>query len=407
MKPSHYYFLGTGSWFFSHGIQSVTFAWMVTIVLHESPEKVGIAQTAFLMPAMLFMLFGGSLADQYGGRIVALYGKLLAVLSVLALIVSFVMDNFSYTILLVFAVGMGIAQSLVTPARDGLLALIADGKIQRRVVQVSMMQFGVQMLGFVTASFADQAGAIIILLIQFTVLFLGMAAFKQLQIPETIPSKRDSSLFLHLFQSINTGFQTVRRSSSMLMVVTMNCATGMFFMGSYIVTIPLLLREFYGGTSTQLASLNVANALGLVLTIFCMLRLGDIHRQGRALILSSAFGAIVLATAGLNLGFPALVVSVFLWGMCGGMGMTMARTVMQEQAPPGQRARIMSFFSFSFMGAGPIGALFNGYMVQWFGAATAITSSCCAMLIMVTIIVLKSDLWRLDSRHREPESHAA
>ena len=138
-----------------------------------------------------------------------------------------------------------------------------------------------------------------------------------------------------------------------------------------------------------------------------MLRLGDIHRQGRALILSSAFGAIVLATAGLNLGFPALVVSVFLWGMCGGMSMTMARTVMQEQAPPGQRARIMSFFSFSFMGAGPIGALFNGYMVQWFGAATAITSSCCAMLIMVTIIVLKSDLWRLDSRHREPESHAA
>jgi len=141
--------------------------------------------------------------------------------------------------------------------------------------------------------------------------------------------------------------------------------------------------------------------------MFCMLRLGDIHRQGRALILASAFGAIVLATAGLNLGFPALVVSVFLWGMCGGMGMTISRTVMQERAPPGQRARIMSFFSFSFMGAGTIGALYNGYMVQWFGAATAIITSCCAVLIMVTIVILKSDLWRLDSRHWEPDSHTA
>lgn len=407
MKPSHYYFLGTGSWFFSHGIQSVTFAWLVTIVLHESPEKVGIAQMAFLLPALLLMLFGGSLADQYGGRIVALYGKLLAVLSVLALIVSFLLDHFSYTILLFFAVGMGIAQSLVTPARDGLLSLIADGKIQRRVVQVSMMQFGIQMLGFLTASFADQAGAVIILLIQFTVLFLGMAAFKQLQIPETTPVKRDSPLFQHLLQSINTGFQTVRRSSSMLMVVAMNCATGLFFMATYIVTIPLLLREFYGGTSTQLATLNTANALGLVLMIFCMLRFGDIHRQGRALILSSVFGAIVMSTMGLNLGFPALVVSIFLWGMCAGMGMTMSRTIMQEQAPPGQRARIMSFFSISFMGTGPIGALFNGYMVQWVGAATAIFFSCGALLVAVTIMVLKSDLWWLDSRHRETESQTA
>ncbi|MFT7138734.1 MAG: hypothetical protein ACI9B8_001151, partial [Sulfitobacter sp.] len=50
MKPLHYYFLGTGAWFLAYGIQSVAFAWLVTIVLAESPTMVGFAQMAFLLP---------------------------------------------------------------------------------------------------------------------------------------------------------------------------------------------------------------------------------------------------------------------------------------------------------------------------------------------------------------------
>ena len=38
--------------------------------------------------------------------------------------------------------------------------------------------------------------------------------------------------------------------------------------------------------------------------------------------------------------------------------------IMQEQAPDALRGRVMSFYSFSFMGAGPVGALFSGYLVK-------------------------------------------
>ena len=37
---------------------------------------------------------------------------------------------------------------------------------------------------------------------------------------------------------------------------------------------------------------------------------------------------------------------------------------MQEQAPANQRGRVMSFHSLSFMGAGPVGALLCGYLVE-------------------------------------------
>ncbi|MDA0788735.1 MAG: MFS transporter [Proteobacteria bacterium] len=403
MDARHYYFLGTGSWFFSHGIQTVIFAWLVTIVLRESPDMVGIAQMTFLAPAMVLMLVGGSLADQYGGRPVVIGGQMLAAVAVFLLAVCIALDRFTYTVLLLFAITMGCAQALVTPARDGLLALVAEGRIQRRVVQASLIQFAVQMLGFVAASYADRTGATVILLLQCLALVLGVLAFTRLTVPDVGRTRETGVSLVSILTSIGIGLQTVRSSRAMLMVVALNCAMGMFFMGSYMVTVPLLVRELYDGTSAELAWVNTANAVGLVMTIFFLLQFGDIYRQGRALIVAHGAGAIALASAALGIGFPALVASVFLWGMCGGIGMTMSRTIMQEQAPSDQRARIMGFFSFSFMGAGPVGALGNGYMASWMGASTALMLSSAAMFCVVVIVATRSDLWKLDT---DPRKHA-
>lgn len=81
--------------------------------------------------------------------------------------------------------------------------------------------------------------------------------------------------------------------------------------------------------------------------------------------------------------------------------MTMSRTIMQELAPSDQRARIMAFFSFSFMGAGPVGALGNGYMASWLGAPAALVLSSAAMFVVVAIVATCSDLWHLDTAPRK------
>ena len=396
MKPLHIYFLGTGSWFFAYGIQTVTFAWLVTIVLHESPDRVGFAQMCFLAPAIFLMLVGGSLADQYGGRRVAFYGQLAAASAPIFLTVMIVTDHFSYGTMILFAIMMGCAQSLVTPARDGLLALVADGRIQRKVVQASMVQFGVQMLGFITAFFADQTGAVFILLIQAAALLLGAVAFHNLDVPFHSPTThKKHGLIRQIATSIIEGFHSVRASPPMRMVVLQNCAMGIFFMGSYLVTLPILLRELYDGSSPELSSMNAVNALGLVITIFLLLKFGDIRQQGRALLIAQGIGAFALASAGSGLGFYALMFSVFCWGLCGGIAMTMSRTIMQEQAPEDQRARMMAFYAFSFMGSGPIGAIFCGYLVEWLGPVQALTIASTLMLLVVAIVGLTSQLWNM------------
>lgn len=397
MKPLHYYFIGTGCWFVSYGIQSVIFAWLVTIVLRESPNMMGIAQMTLLLPTTFLLLIGGSLADHFGGKPIAILAQVFAAFCVFFLMVVIHFDQFSYSALLLFAFAMGCAQALVTPARDGLLALVAEGRIQRTVLKVTLIQFGVQMLGFLIASFADSAGAVIVLGFQMASLLLGAVALQRIQIPAHTRGSPDHPSFRHLLLSIKAGIVTVRQSPSMSTVVMMNCAMAVFFMGSYMVTVPLLIREVYGGTSAQLSGVNTANGIGLMLMVLYLLRLGYIRRQGRALILAHAAGAIALATASLGLGFGALIVSLGCWGMSGGAAVTMSRTIMQEQAPPDQRARVMALFSLSFMGAGPLGALYCGMMVQWLGPETTLLVNATAMFIVVTLITAKSSLWQLDS----------
>jgi len=360
IKPLNIYFIATGSWYLSYGMQSVVFAWLVTIILNETPDKVGLAQMAYLLPGTIFILIGGSIADQFGGRKIALIAQCAAASMAAGLAVSMALTSFTYDKFLVFAVCMGCSQAILTPARDGLLPLVADGQIQRRVVQASMIQFGIQMIGFVLASMADTVGAVMMLAVQSIVLSVGAVAYYYLEVPLVKSARTQTRMLNQLVASIIEGFRSVMASPGMRMVVLQNCAMGVFFMGSYIVTVPLLIREVYNGSSTELSLINAANSLGLFLTIVVLLRVGDIKRQGRALLIAQGFGALVLSLAAIQISFITLMGILFVWGMCGGMAMTMARTIMQEQSDEHQRGRMMGFYAFSFMGSGP-----NRRLIIW------------------------------------------
>ena len=398
IKPLNIYFIATGSWYLSYGMQSVVFAWLVTIILNETPDKVGLAQMAYLLPGTIFILIGGSIADQFGGRKIALIAQCAAASMAAGLAVSMALTSFTYDKFLVFAVCMGCSQAILTPARDGLLPLVADGQIQRRVVQASMIQFGIQMIGFVLASMADTVGAVMMLAVQSIVLSVGAVAYYYLEVPLVKSARTQTRMLNQLVASIIEGFRSVMASPGMRMVVLQNCAMGVFFMGSYIVTVPLLIREVYNGSSTELSLINAANSLGLFLTIVVLLRVGDIKRQGRALLIAQGFGALVLSLAAIQISFITLMGILFVWGMCGGMAMTMARTIMQEQSDEHQRGRMMGFYAFSFMGSGPIGALLSGYLVAWFGPSTSLAIASLCMFVVVVLVGTQSNLWHLSHK---------
>ena len=395
MKPLHSYLLGTGSWFLAVGIQGVMFAWLVTMVLRESPEMVGVAQMTLLLPGTLLILVGGSYADRFGGRRMAVIAQSVSVLAPLILLALVAMDRLTFAAMLVYALVMGCAQAFVTPARDGLLNQVAAGRVQRTVMLASLAQFGMQILGFLVASLADRSGPGPILGFQALVLAIGVLALHRIRLGPDAPGAAPRTALL---QSMREGARTVLHHAEMRMVALLNVFMSIGFMGAYIVTLPLLVREVFDGSASDLGLMNGCNSVGLVAALLLVLRFGDIARQGRALLLALMSGALVLATVALVPSFAMLLVALFFWGACGGIAMAMARTIMQEQAPEGQRGRVMGISGFSFMGAGPVGALGSGFLVDQFGPQAALGIAGAGMACAVLVIGFRSSLWTMTSK---------
>ncbi|MBT7333275.1 MAG: MFS transporter [Gammaproteobacteria bacterium] len=395
MSARTLYLVATSVWFLAFGMQSVTFAWLVTIVLREPAELVGWAQTALLLPGMLLILLAGALADRIGPDRQALWAQLFATLTPWILIVALEFGLLTYPIMILYAVLMGCAQAFVTPARDGLLNHVAGSHVQRTVLLTSFFQFGCQIIGYIISAFADEIGAQTVMIVQSLFLLAGVLAFRQISkmgVVAKIPRPSRSVL-----QGVLEGAKTIAGSPVMRIVVVQNVAMACFFMGSFIVGFPLVVREVFDGSSGDLGLLNAFNSAGLVLTIVIMLRVGYVRRAGRALILFQALGSIVLVLVGMVNSFPTFVLLVFCWGLCGGVAMPMSRTLMQELAPQAQRSRVMSFYAFSFMGAGPLGTLFCGYLSELFGPQVAIQIAGVLMFSVTAVIALTSQLWRTDA----------
>jgi hypothetical protein len=62
----------------------------------------------------------------------------------------------------------------------------------------------------------------------------------------------------------------------------------------------------------------------------------------------------------------------------------------------------MSFYSFAFMGSGPIGAFVNGYLTGWIGPRGALAVASFVMFAVITLIAMRSRLWHLDQTPRTP-----
>lgn len=391
MNPRYLFLIANASWFFSFGMQSVVFAWLVTIVLREPAELVGWAQTAILLPGTLLMLFAGALADKVGADRQAIMAQSVAAVAPWFLIYVLSIGGLSYAVMIVYAVTMGLAQAFVTPARDGMLNQVAGGNVQRTVLQASLVQFTGQIIGYFIAGTADQIGAEFILILQSIFLLFGIIAYALIGRAGVLTR---SSVQVSVWSGIVQGARTVADSRVMRVVILQNVAMACFFMGCFIVCFPLVVREVFDGSSSDLATLNAMNSLGLVVSILIMLRIGYIRYAGRALLIFQMIGAVALALAGAMERYELFVGMVFIWGICGGINLPLARTLMQELAPPEQRSRVMSFYAVSFMGLGPLGTVLNGYLAASFGPQLAIIICGSVMFVISVLITLFSSLWR-------------
>ncbi len=390
----NWYLTGTGLFLIPGGIQMVLYPWLVAVHLHESPTRVGFAQMASQLPMLLLILWGGWLGDRVDQRRLLITLNAMMAFPPLIIVFVFQANYFSYPILISWALIGGTFAAFVQPTRDALLNRVAGADIQRVVTLTIGVQFGVQILGFTLGSLADQIGPQPLLLVMSTFMLAAAAATARIPpMPPMPPPKAESPL-----SAIADGIRLAWQDSAIRPAIVQTFSVGIFFAGAYMVLLPLMVRDIYAGGSVAIATTFAANMLGTVSVTWVLIRIGRINRPGRALLVGAAVSACVLGLLLLDLPQWLFYGVIFMWGCCGGVGMTMSRTIVQEAALATHRARVMSVYSLGLMGGMPIGSFSLGLATEYLGVRNAVWIPVIGMLVILTYLSLRTDLWHVKSK---------
>ncbi len=375
-----WFLTGTGSWALAAGLQQVVFTWLVVGVLHESPDRVGIAQMCQTLPMLLFLLFGGLLADRVDLRrlLAALHLAAGCAAGVLATLVW--MERAHFELLLVYALGWGTIQAFASPARDAMVSHLGRRDLMRAITGMTLVQFLGTAIGSRLGGLGAEFGTVAVLVLQAAVVLSGALAVQRL--PRITPHPRPQGDRSRL-SAIRDGLREVRRSPRLFPVALLVAGDGLFFMGPFAVLVPLLLRDFYGSGIGPLSSVMMALPLGTIAGSLVVLLRGGVRRKGLVFLIALLGVSVCLLVIAMRPPFAGLLAAIFAWGVFHSLFFNTSRTLFQESAPPVLRARVLSVHSLAFMGMAPLSNLAAGVLAHGMTPQAGCAVAAAAMILAV------------------------
>ncbi|TNE58296.1 MAG: MFS transporter [Alphaproteobacteria bacterium] len=395
------YFSSHAGWYGALGLQMVLFPYLAAVYLHMPARYIGFAQLALMGPGLLFMLPGGTIADQIDERKHLIRMHLFASLPPFLMAGFLFADRLTYEVLLLYAFATGTCTAIATPARDALLNhIVAREQIPRAVAGATITQFASQMAGMALAGFAGQLGPGPFVTAHALSMLSGAFLISRISSTNSKPSRLGvRSAFTRQFRDISDALREIAASSVMWPVLLCNLAVGICFVGVFLVVVPVTVRDIYHGGSAQITALNVAFWLGASLSSIFIMRRGGVQRRGKVIMICLIVGTALLAAMAVHMPFIFLMTLMVFWGCGGGAVLTLGRTIIQEAAPASHRSRIMAAYQMGFMGGGPIGALIIGFLIDGYDAKIAVLFPAGAMSLFLLLIALASPLWRIEAQH--------
>lgn len=392
MTPARWYLLSVTSFVIPMGIQTVLFPWLLAIELQLGARELGLGQMALQIPALFLILIGGFLADRLDARKMLMFLHLIAIVPPLSLALLISKGGLNFGWMLTYAVSMGVVTAFSQPARDKLLSSIAGNQIQRTVTIVMGLTFGTQIIGFAIASLTEAAGPELLLILMAAILLSGMFASSKLPVS---PGNPDRSVSMGA--SIAEGIRIVLESEKMRATAMMLATLSLFYGGTFLVLNPLIVRDVYEGGAKEISLSFACFMSGTVITSVALVARGGLKNPGFGLILAVSIGGVLLATAALGLPFIGYLAVLIGWGSCGGLAMSMGRTIIQELAPESHRARVLSVLSLANVGVLPFGALLMGFCADYLGILNSFLVAVAGAWSMTAYVATRTRLAHLDS----------
>ena len=354
--------------------------------LTRSPIYLGYVGFAYGVPAWLFMIYGGAIADRFPRRTILLIAQ------VAMMILAFVLAALTFTKsvepwqIIVLAFLLGCANAFDAPARQAFVTELVDRKDFTNAIALNSSMIttatviGPAVAGITYAAFGP-AWCFTINGFTFIAVIIALLLMK---LAPFVPVDRAVSIIAEIKEGVRfaAGQPTIR-------VLILNLGLLSLAGLGFVTLLPVWAVNVLGGDATTNGFLHTARGLGALSGALLIAAIGQSYVRGRLFTI----GTFVMPIFLILLSFTRVLPTSFLALMGAGWGfmviVNLSNTLVQTSVTDELRGRVMGLFTFTFFGFLPIGSLVNGALADQIGAPLTIQINAVILLAAAFLLFVR------------------
>ena len=355
--------------------QTVAVAWQVYSITHRALD-LGYTGLALFLPALIFLLPAGHVADRYDRRIVILccYSVQILCTSVLLAIAVLHLKNVWLIYAVLFLIGTGRAFS--GPASSAMIPqLVPEGHFVNAITwgaaifqlasitgpALGGLLFTLPLNGILSGSLTG-GGIVYIATLISLVAFLVLVGGVTLR--PVARERRAPSLDVIL-----AGFQYVRHSPILLGSLSLDLFV--VLLGGAVALMPIFAQEILHTGPKGLGILRAAPASGALVISLALARFPIRKRAGPLLFIGVGLFGIATIVFGLSRNLALSLAALAIGGAADMISVVIRSSVLQLATPPEMRGRVSAVNSLFLGASNELGEFESGLTAQWLGAVHA------------------------------------
>jgi MFS family permease len=353
----------TGTW-----MQTVAQGWLV-LLLTNSPFYVGVVSALGSMGVLLFTLYAGVVADRTDKRRAIVITQALQMLHAFALAALVWTDTVTVGSVMALAAFLGVVSAFDIPIRQSFVVeMVGKDDLINAIALNSSVFNATRVVGPALAGLViGNAGVAWCFLLNGLSYLAVIRNLVVMTLPVRAPTAGPASAWAGLREIASYVRSDVRVSA----LVTLTALLSIF--GFPVLTLmPVFARDVLRVGAEGYGALMAAVGLGAMAGALAVAAFGRRLPSGRLQLAGgTAFGVLVALFAA-SRSFPLAVGLLALAGCAMIVNNALTNTMLQTLVPDHLRGRVMGFYSFVFVGMGPLGAFQAGVFAERFGAPWAV-----------------------------------
>ncbi|HEV2349440.1 MAG TPA: MFS transporter [Terriglobia bacterium] len=370
-----------GTW-----MQTIALGWVI-LVKTNSPFLLGLNGFLSQIPAFLFAIPGGAIADRLSRRRLLLFAQTAMMILALILAVMTSFHRFKIAEILLISFLTGVASALNYPAYQSLYPDLVKREDLVNAVALNSAQFNMSRaigptLAGLTLGSLGAAACFYLNSVSFLALIVALLI---IVIPPREIHKGPS-----FWAAVMDGMRYYHQNPLFIILLTIPAFLSLLGL-PFIVLMPVYARDLIKVGASGLGYLMAGAGLGAVMSalVLAARTKADERRGGTILASASIFSLALILLAHAHEFWWAFFLLVVLGATMVG-SLTLTNITLQMSSPPLLRGRIMSLFFMAMSGLLPFGSLQAGAVAQTLGTRFALTwaGGVCLVYFLGVLILL-------------------